>query len=134
MASNLQNSKAAEAVFAVKNIVICFLLTVAILFITACISVVFNSSDTVVALTVGVVTYFCVGICGFRYARRLGRNGLVSGALSGLIYVIVLYLIGCAVSASFIFNTSVVLTVTICIVCGAIGGIIGVNAGPKRKK
>lgn len=135
MAKDIQTSGGmSEIIFGAKNIIICFLLTVVVLFIASWISVMVNLPEAAVALVVSVITYFCVGICGFRSARYSGSNGLLAGALAGLVYVIILYFIGCIAFTKFTFSMSAALTAVICIICGAIGGIVGVNTKTKRRR
>lgn len=135
MAKDMQTGGGAvNIVFGVKNILIGFALTIAILFIAAWIAVLTNLQEAAVSLVVGVVTYLCVGFCGFRAARKSGSNGLVSGAIAGAVYVVLLYFIGCIAFADFSFGMSVLLTAVICILCGAIGGVVGVNTRTKRRR
>lgn len=123
-----------DLIFGAKNILMCFLLTILVLFVASWISVMVNLPEAAVALVVSVITYLCVGICGFRFARHTGSNGLLAGALAGLVYVIILYVIGCIAFAEISFSTSAALTAVICIVCGAIGGIVGVNTKSKKRR
>lgn len=123
-----------DLIFGAKNILMCFLLTILVLFVASWISVMVNLPEAAVALVVSVITYLCVGICGFRSARHTGSNGLLAGALAGLVYVIILYVIGCIAFAEISFSTSAALTAVICVVCGAIGGIVGVNTKSKKRR
>ena len=135
MANNIQTDGGMfDIIFGAKNIVICFLLTIVVLFVASWISVMVNLPEAAVALVVSIITYLCVGICGFRSARHSGSNGLLAGALAGLVYVIILYIIGCIAFAEISFSMSAVLTAVICIVCGAIGGIVGVNTKSKKRR
>ncbi len=126
--------KGFDLIYGLKNLVICFLLTVVILFLSAVVAVYANLQAAAVSLMVSVITYLCVGVCGFRVARRSGSNGLLSGAMAGFFYTLVLYLIGCIVFAEISFSTSVLLTAVICVLCGAVGGVIGVNVKMKKRR
>lgn len=117
-----------------KNILLCFALTIAVLFVISVISVFANLQAAAVSLMVSVVTYLCVGVCGFRAARKTGSNGLLAGALSGFLYAVVLYLIGAVAFSNFSVNTSTLLTVLICVLCGGVGGVVGVNMKMKKRR
>ncbi len=121
-------------VFGAKNLLICLLLTVVILFLMSVVAVFASLQAAAVSLMVSVITYLCVGICGFRCARRSGSNGLLMGAVSGLSYAVVLYLVGAIVFGELSFNTSILLTMLICVLCGGVGGVIGVNTKSKKRR
>lgn len=123
-----------DIAFIIKNTAVGFVLTMALLFIASVLSVVAVLPEAIVSLLVAAVTYISIGVCGFRAARHSGRSGLFSGAISGLIYVIVLYLIGGIALGEFGISYSSALTMLICILCGATGGIIGINTRSKRRR
>lgn len=118
----------------IKNVVLCFSVTAVILFAVSCVAVGVNMPFDAVDLAVCVITYLCVVLCGFRSARRRGSNGLLTGALSGLLYALVLYIVSCVVSSKVFFGTSTALTFLICVLCGAIGGVVGINTNTKRRR
>lgn len=121
-----------DLVFTVKNIVLSYVLTVVLLLAAAWISTLMTLPRDVTSLAVSVITYLCIGICGFREAKHLGTNGLLAGAVCGLVYVAILFIIGCLANGEISFEAAAALTAGICILCGAIGGIIGVNSGRRR--
>lgn len=121
-----------DLVFAAKNIVLSFALTIVLLLAAAWISTLMTLPKEITSLTVSVITYLCIGICGFREAKRLGTCGLLSGAVCGLVYVIILFLIGCIAKGEIDLGAAGAMTAGICVLCGAIGGIIGVNSRRRR--
>ncbi len=127
-------SRTFDAVFAVKNTGISFLATGILLFLGAIAATYFAVSDMVVELLVIIITGICVLWCGFRAGRHTGRQGLLRGALAGLIYLGVLYLAGSLVTREISFQTTTALSMVIGVGCGAIGGMMGVNVKTKRKR
>ena len=123
-----------NVVFGIKNLAICLVLTVAMLFFASIAAVFASWQGAVVSLVVSIITYLCVGVCGFRFAKNTGSHGLFAGAIAGLSYTLMLYILRCIAFADFSFNTSAMLTALICVMCGAVGGVIGVNAKVKRKR
>lgn len=134
MTKELSGGRLNDAAYAVKSVLFSLLGTVILLFVCAAAATYLTASESAVSLTVAAVTAVCIMWGGFRYARHLGRQGLISGALSGLLYVILLYIIGVLVFCKFSFGVSTVLTMIVGVGCGAIGGIIGVNTGTKRRR
>lgn len=54
-------------------------------------------------------------------------KGILKGGLCGLCYIAIIYVISSLVSLDFSLNTSSIIMITISIIAGGIGGIIGVN-------
>lgn len=123
-----------DPVFTAKNTAVGFVLTIAFLFIASWVASLMAMSEDVVRLITGIITYICVGVCGFRAARHNGSNGLVSGAVAGLIYVVILFAVGCLAYAKVNIGKAELLTVLVCILSGAAGGIMGVNTTGGHKK
>lgn len=123
-----------DIAFMLKNIAVGFALSIALLFIASVITALACMPEVIINLIVAVVTYLSVGICGFRAARKAGRNGLLSGAVSGIVYSAVLYIIACIVFGKIGFSASSAATFGLCLMSGAIGGLVGINTRPKRRK
>ncbi len=118
--------------FLLKNTAVCIALSVGLIFLASCAAVFFSLPDIAVAMVVGAISDICVGICGFKAARHFLKQGLLSGALTGIFYVLAVYLIGGIAFGNFGFSSSALLSAVIRVICGAIGGIVGVNS--RRKK
>lgn len=123
-----------DPVFMAKNTAVGFILTIALLFAASWVAALASMPEEAVKLVTGIVTYLCVGICGFRAARHSGANGLVSGVLAGFIYVFLLFAVGCCAYAEIHMGVPEILTIIICILCGAVGGVIGINTQTKRRR
>ncbi len=123
-----------DIVFMCKNILLAFIATVVMLFLCAVAATYLAVSEPVTDILVMVITGVCVLWSGFRAARHTKRQGLLQGALAGVIYMALLYLIGSLVFGELSFQTATALSMIIGIGCGAIGGVFGVNAGSKRKR
>lgn len=135
MTNNIANSgKVLDLIFTAKNTAICYALTIVLLFMVSWIGTVTAMHEAAFSLVVSIITYLCIGICGFRAARHTGSRGLVSGMIAGFIYVTLLYFIGCIAFGEFHFTSSSALTTVISILCGAIGGITGINVRRKKRR
>lgn len=60
-------------------------------------------------------------------SANIKKNGLTNGALVGLIYIVVIYLLSSIISKSFSLNIYSIIMIIASVIAGAIGGIIGVN-------
>lgn len=123
-----------DPVYWFKNVLISFLTTVIVLFIGAAVASYFAFSASVIDAMVIVITGLCIIMGGFRFALHFGRQGLLGGAISGGLYIVVLYVIGTLVLGKLAFNTSTLLMIVMAIGCGAVGGITGVNLKPKKRR
>lgn len=120
--------------FTARNIALCYALTVALIFLASVAAVLCTLPEAATRLIVGLITYICVVICGFRAARHSGANGLISGALAGFVYILFLYLAGCIVFGEVSFSTSAAANAVTCILCGAVGGVIGINTRHRKRR
>ncbi len=123
-----------DIAFMLKNTAVGFALSIVLLFIASVITALACMPEVIINLIVAAVTYLSAGVCGFRAARRAGKNGLLSGAASGIIYSAVLYIIACIVFGKIGFSASSAVTFGLCLLSGAVGGLIGINIRPKRRK
>lgn len=58
---------------------------------------------------------------------KISKNGLLNGALVGLIYMVVMYLISSILVAGFGMNIKTIIMCISTIFAGIVGGIVGVN-------
>ena len=58
---------------------------------------------------------------------NIRKNGITNGALVGLIYILVIYLLSSIIGKNFSLNIYSIIMMIASIMAGAIGGIIGVN-------
>ncbi len=119
--------------YSLKNVCVSFLMTAILLFLSAIAVTYLSASEAVIDGLVLVITAVCVLWGGFRASRHLGRQGLLSGAVSGLVYMAMLYLIGSLIFGEISFSPQIGLSMLIGVGCGAIGGIVGVNTGRRRR-
>ena len=57
----------------------------------------------------------------------LRKNGIINGALLGLIYILTIYLLSSIIEKDFSLNLNSIIMVICSTMAGALGGIIGVN-------
>ncbi|MBE5040395.1 TIGR04086 family membrane protein [Ructibacterium gallinarum] len=123
-----------DMVYGAKNLLLSYAVTIVLLFVSAVAAAYFAMPDSAIDILTAVISAVCIMWGGFRSARHAGRHGLLTGALFGLGYTVILYLIGSLVDGALAFRVGAVLSVIIGIACGAIGGMAGVNTKPKKRR
>lgn len=68
-------------------------------------------------------------VAGFIPAKRAGTKGMLTGALSGFLYILIIWIIASLAADGFFIGRHILTMVAISVVAGAIGGISGVNTG-----
>ena len=58
---------------------------------------------------------------------KIKRKGIINGALIGLIYILIIYILSSIVTGIFGLNSNSIIMIIVSILTGMIGGIIGVN-------
>ena len=89
-----------------------------------------NLSESLIQPVVISVTGISILVGSFFATRKVGKNGIIKGVLVGLIYILLIYVISSVVNGgNFALTIGSIIMILIGILCGAIGGIIGVNIG-----
>ena len=87
-----------------------------------------NLSESLIQPVVISVTGISIFVGSFFSTRKIKKNGIIKGIAVGLIYILLIYVISSVVNnANFALNMGSIVMIAIGILCGAIGGIIGVN-------
>ncbi|MBR5152592.1 MAG: TIGR04086 family membrane protein [Clostridia bacterium] len=123
-----------EGFYILKNVLVSFLATAILLFLGAIAVTYLSVSEATIDVVVLSLTAICVGWGGFRASRHMGRQGLLSGVISGLVYMTFLYVIGAIIFGEFALSPDILRSVLIGAGCGGIGGVIGVNTKKRRRK
>lgn len=91
-----------------------------------------NLSESTLPMVSLACTALSAAVAGYDWAVCKRRKGLVYGALAGLVYVLLLFLVTSMSESGFSFTTSKLMTLVVAIAGGAIGGILGVNGNRKK--
>ncbi len=117
-----------------KGVLISFIVTLVLLAVSSLVITYTGVSENVipaVALGSAVISIVSGSVLS---AKKASSKGYLNGALCGVIYVAVLYIIASLVSERFEFNAHTAVLFAIGIVVGALGGVIGINSGGKRRR
>ena len=143
MSKSIQSRAAFEAtdtsfaggiLFMLKTVLVSYGLSIILLFFASLIATFQAFSDQAISISANLVTAIGVFFCGFMSGRHFSSKGLVFGAICGIIYSGLLCIIGNLVSQSISFGLSAVTALIIGLICGAVGGIVGINTRRKRRR
>ena len=118
--------------FMIKAVGISYILSVIMLTLAAVFAVYRGLGDVGISVLANVVTAIGTAFSGFMAGRHFDSRGLIFGAGSGVIYTVLLCIMGNIVSGSLNFGVSFLTAFLIGLICGAVGGIAGINT--KRTK
>ncbi len=114
-----------------KKYILPFLLSLGITFVlTGLLSLLFsavNPPDAVSNFVSRHMYCVCAAISAFLSARKAGRNGLITGAVSGNISTLILILAGILILKNPFPGKSLPLLTLLSTLFGAIFGVIGIN-------
>lgn len=82
---------------------------------------------------IGVILTVCISTFsgGYFVSKKIQSKGFINGAISGLLYVAVLYIIGALLYGKFDFERNMMIMAVVSLLAGSFGGIAGVNAKHK---
>ena len=84
-------------------------------------------SDSIMGNAIIGISSFSIALGGFVISRKLEMKGIICGAIQGILYMILLYLISSIASGNFGLEKEGIIMIIVGIVAGGIGGIIGAN-------
>lgn len=111
----------------IKGSAISIGITLILLLIFSCVltytSIGENTIKPIIITISGISILIGSGISTF----RLKKNGILNGGAVGIIYMLTIYIISSILYTGFGFNIYSILMIITSLVCGIVGGIIGVN-------
>ena len=114
----------------IKGVGISFAFTLICLTIFSALLTYTSLSENLIQPVVISVTGISILAGSFFATRKVGKNGILKGITVGLIYIVLIYFISSIVNnGNFSLNLGSIIMILAGIICGAIGGIIGVNIG-----
>lgn len=110
-----------------KGVAISLVTTFLLLVIFAAILTFTNVQENVIVPVVIVITGVSLLIGSTIGNRKIRKNGLINGALVGLIYILILYLISSILNGNFLLNMKSIIMIIVAMIFGILGGVIAVN-------
>lgn len=111
----------------IKTIVTAFLITTILMAVLALLICYTPLPEEAVTPSVYILNYFSVFMAGLFSAVKTKRKGFITGGLSGMGYMLLVYLLGFILFGGIDFTKTVFLNVIYCTLLGMAGGIVGIN-------
>lgn len=124
---NSEMEKASSFQQLIKGSVIAIIFSIVFLILFAIILTYTEIQESTIEPVVIVITAISILIGSFISTHHIRKNGIINGALVGLIEIIFLYVISSIALTGFSFNMSCFLMILFSILAGMVGGMIGVN-------
>ncbi len=96
-----------------KGTLIAFSFTIFSLTIFSSLLVYTNLSEEIIKPVIITVTGISILIGSSIGTKKLKRNGLINGAIIGVAYILLIYLISSAVNGNFLLNSSAIILITV---------------------
>ncbi len=114
-----------------KSLILSILLTfIALLLLSAVLNFT-DVSENIISPSIIVISSVCIMIGSFIVSKKIKEKGILNGAILGILYMFVLYIISSIANGSFALNVSSLAMIGIGIIAGIFGGILGVNLNNK---
>ena len=111
-----------------KGVIISLIFTIVCLFIFSCLLVYTDVSENLMQPVIIVITGISILLGSSIGNRKATKNGIVNGAIVGIIYILCIYIISSIVNGgNFMLNMQSFIMIAMGLIGGIIGGIIGVN-------
>ena len=110
-----------------KGTMISMILTVVLLLIFATILTYTNVGENTIPAVIIVITAISLLTGSTIVSRKVRKNGLLNGAIIGMTYLMMIYLISSIIGGKFNVTFQSIIMICVGIIFGILGGIVGVN-------
>lgn len=110
-----------------RETIISVIISVILIFLLSLIISKTSVTEEIINPAIIIISTFSIVVGSIRVSKCKKEKGILNGAIFGLIYMVLMYLISSIVLRDFSITTKSLIMIISGIVGGAIGGIIGVN-------
>ena len=110
-----------------KGSIISIITTLILLIIFSAMLTYTNINENTIPTVIIICTALSILIGSQIATSKIKRNGILNGALVGIIYIAFLYIISSCITKNFSLNNYSIIMMLVSILIGGVGGIIGVN-------
>lgn len=125
MENKLENNKNIGRI--IKGSVTAIIVSLILLLIYATLLSYTNISETTMTPVVIIISGVSILIGSTISSLKIKKQGMLNGALVGLIYILFIYILSSILLTGFEINTKSLIMMLVSTVAGMVGGIIGVN-------
>lgn len=120
-------SKDKSSIKIIKGTVISIILSLILLTIYAALLSYTSISESTIVPVIITITGISILIGSSISSMHIKKQGMLNGALVGLVYMLTIYILSSIFLSSFEININSIIMISVGIVTGMIGGVIGVN-------
>ena len=120
-------SKDKSSIKIIKGTVISIILSPILLTIYAALLSYTSISESTIVPVIITITGISILIGSSISSMHIKKQGMLNGALVGLVYMLTIYILSSIFLSSFEININSIIMISVGIVTGMIGGVIGVN-------
>ncbi|SHI51361.1 putative membrane protein, TIGR04086 family [Geosporobacter subterraneus DSM 17957] len=110
-----------------KGIIAAYLFSLVIFLVMALMITYTNISESILPIFTSVILILSITISGIYTGTKLKRKGWLNGALTGLVYILLLFMMSWIFVDGFSIDRWTLYRTIIAVISGGIGGMIGVN-------
>lgn len=110
-----------------KGSIISIINTLILLIIFSAMLTYTNINENTIPTVIIICTALSILIGSQIATSKIKKNGILNGALVGIIYIAFLYIISSCITKNFSLNNYSIIMMLVSILIGGVGGIIGVN-------
>lgn len=111
----------------IKGAIVSIIFTIIFLFIYSLILAYTNINEGFTSPVIIVITAISIFIGSSIVNLKMQKNGILNGALIGALYLISIYLLSSIANDNFGISMQTIIIIIAGMICGIIGGILGVN-------
>ena len=119
---------------AIISSVVALILTFIFFLISSLLTLIQIIPDDGIRATTVIITVLAAFVAGYLTSRNVYDFGLLNGIATGLIYFLMLTLLGIIISFSFSFSGKFFLSLLFIILSSGVGGIVGINSRSRRQR
>lgn len=110
-----------------KGIIISYIITIVLIIVFSFILVKTNISEQSINTVIIIISSVSILIGTSISTIKLKKHGIINGIIISSIYMLILYIFSSILNQNFLINMNTILMLSIGIILGIFGGIIGVN-------
>ena len=111
----------------IKAVGCSLLFTVILLFVFSCILTYTNVNENIITPVIIIITAISILLGSSLGNAKIKKNGVFNGAIIGTMYFCIIYTISSLINWKISLTKEAIIFIVIGVVCGILGGIIGVN-------
>lgn len=126
------HNASARSGFGIASILMmAYAITIPVLFLLAAVLTFTDFPEKYTTIAVMLATLAGLFIAGYNAGFRNEKNGLVKGAVAGVVYMLILYLLGSIVFKDYHLNQHAIVMILTGLLAGAIGAVLGAKRKSK---